>query len=52
MSQIVSLIRRRVLLDLGMIDSFGNVASEDIKWKQTRWTASPYVRYPLHFKSR
>ena len=47
MGQIASLIHGRTLLDLGMIDSFGKVLSEDTKWKRARWIASPFSLGPV-----
>ena len=41
----------RTLLALGIIGSFGNVLSEDTKWKRVRWIASP-SSLGLYFKSR
>ena len=42
-----SLTHGRTLLDLRMIDSFGNVLSEDIKWKRARWIASLFSLSPV-----
>ena len=47
MGQIASLTHGSTLLDLGMIDSFGNVLSEDTKWKRAGWIASPSSPGPL-----
>jgi hypothetical protein len=47
MGRIASLTHRRTLPDLGMIDSFGNVLSEDTKWKRARWIASPFSLGPV-----
>ena len=30
-----------------MIDSFGNVVSEDTKWKRASWIASPFSLSPV-----
>ena len=47
MGQITSLTHGGTLLDLGLIDSFGNVLSEDTKWKRARWIASPISLGPV-----
>jgi hypothetical protein len=45
--RIASLTHRRTLPDLGMIDSFGHVLSENTKWKRARCIASPFSLRPV-----